>query len=71
MMPMRANIVGPPSVATALPFRGLVNCPRKFGDVVASILEGYQLATLWQWQIAFLEIGKPTNNYWETPLGNP
>jgi hypothetical protein len=53
MTPVRANIVGQPSVTTKistcrLPFRGLMNQLRKLRDVVAGVLErgerGYRAA---------------------------
>jgi hypothetical protein len=52
MTPMRANIVGPPSVATRiqglpisrLPLRGLMNGLRKLGDIGAGVLQGDELA---------------------------
>jgi hypothetical protein len=52
MTPIRANIVGPPDVATrisasmaALPLRGLGLGLRKFRDVLAGVLKGDELAT--------------------------
>jgi hypothetical protein len=51
MIPIRANIVGPPEVATRinasngrLPFRGLMLCLAKPRDVPAGILERDELA---------------------------
>jgi hypothetical protein len=53
MTPMRANIVGPPDVATRdqrlhcrLPLRGRVLRLRKLGDVGTGVLEGDELASL-------------------------
>jgi hypothetical protein len=52
MTPVRANIVGPPDVATKyqgfhrrLPFLGLVSGPRQLRDVIAGVLESDELAT--------------------------
>jgi hypothetical protein len=53
--PIRANIVGPPNVATrikasiaGLPLRSLMLGLRKLHDVIAGVLEGDELATAGQ-----------------------
>jgi hypothetical protein len=56
MTPIRANIVGPPDVATRIKAsiaacHSAASCSAfgKFRDVGAGVLEGDELAPAWQW----------------------